>query len=89
MTQSGDPLENAMAERVNGIIKDEYLLNYQCDTFEEASRQLKTAVWLYNNERPHSSIGNFTPEYVNNQYNEIQKDSIKRLWKNYYTRRTA
>jgi len=89
MTQSGDPMENAMAERVNGIIKDEYLLNYQCDTFEEASRQLKTAVWLYNNERPHSSIGNFTPEYVNNQYNEIQKDSIKRLWKNYYTRRTA
>ena len=89
MTQSGDPMENAMAERVNGIIKDEYLLNYQCDTFEEASKQLKTAVWLYNNERPHGSIGNLTPEYVNNQYNEIQKDSIKRLWKNYYTRKTA
>jgi len=89
MTQNGDPIENAMAERVNGIIKDEYLLNYQCNTFEEANRQLKRSVWLYNNERPHSSIGNLTPEYVNNQYNEIPKDIIKRLWKNYYTRRTA
>jgi len=89
MTQNGDPIENAMAERVNGIIKDEYLLNYQCDTFEEANRQLKRSVWLYNNERPHSSIGNLTPEYVNNKYNEIPKEIIKRLWKNYYTRRTA
>ena len=89
MTQTGDPLENAIAERVNGIIKDEYLLNYQCVTYEDANNQLSKAVWLYNNERPHSSIGNFTPEYVNNQYNEIPKESIKRLWKNYYTRRTA
>jgi transposase InsO family protein len=89
MTQTGDPLENAMAERVNGIIKDEYLLNYQCDNIEDASKRLSTSVWLYNNERPHSSIGNLTPEYVNNQYNVIPKDSIKRLWKNYYTRRTA
>ena len=89
MTQSGDPLENAIAERVNGIIKDEYLLNYQCDTVEDARKQLERAVWLYNNERPHTSIGNLTPEYVNNQYNEIPKDSIKRLWKTYYTRKIA
>ena len=89
MTQSGDPMENAMAERVNGIIKDEYLLNYKCDTLEDCAKQLKRAVWLYNNERPHSSIGNFTPEYVNNQYNEIPKDNIKRLWKNYYTKKSA
>ena len=89
MTQSGDPIENAMAERVNGIIKDEYLFNYQCDIVDGAYKQLARAVWLYNNERPHSSIGNLTPEYVNNQYNKIPKESIKRLWKNYYTRRTA
>jgi len=40
------------------------------------------AVSLYNKERPHSSIGNFTPEYVHNQYDQIPIEKIKRLWKN-------
>ena len=84
MTQSGDPLENAMAERVNGIIKDEYLLNYKCDNINDAARYLSEAVSLYNKERPHSSIGNFTPEYVHNQYDQIPIEKNKRLWKNYY-----
>ena len=86
MTQSGDPLENATAERVNGIIKDEYLHNYQCDNINDAARYLSEAVWLYNKERPHSSIGNFTTEYVHNQYDQIPIEKIKRLWKNYYTK---
>lgn len=84
MTQSGDPLENATAERVNGIIKDEYLLNYKCNNIDDATRYLSEAVLLYNRERPHSSIGNFTPEYVHNQYDQIPIEKIKRLWKNYY-----
>ncbi|MCL2596550.1 MAG: integrase core domain-containing protein, partial [Paludibacter sp.] len=65
MTQSGDPLENATAERVNGIVKDEYLLNYQCNNIDEARVHLSMAVWLYNNERPHSSIGNLNKKSVN------------------------
>jgi transposase InsO family protein len=89
MTQSGDPLENATAERVNGIIKDEYLLNYQCNNIEDAMNCLSMAASLYNQERPHSSIGNYTPEYVHNQYAQIPIETIKRLWKNYYTRKTA
>ena len=89
MTQNGDPIENAIAERVNGILKEEYLYDIQCDSIAEASMRLKTAVGLYNNERPHSSIGNLIPEYVHNQYNDIPQESIKRLWKNYYTRRPA
>ena len=88
MTQSGDPLENAMAERVNGIIKDEYLFNYQCNNIKDARKQLAIAVSLYNNERPHSSIGNLTPEFVHNQFNQIPIEKIKRLWKNYYTKKT-
>jgi len=87
MTQSGDPLENAMAERVNGIIKDEYLLNYQCYTLQQAREKLTEIVSLYNKERPHSSIGNFTPEYVHFHYNTIDKEQIKKLWKNYYTKK--
>jgi transposase InsO family protein len=88
MTQSGDPLENAMAERVNGIIKDEYLFNYQCNNIKDAKKQLAVAVSLYNEERPHSSIGNLTPEFVHNQYYQIDNEKIKRLWKNYYTKNT-
>jgi len=89
MTQSGDPLENAIAERVNGIIKEEYLLNYQCNNIEDARKRLAVAVWLYNNERPHSSIGNLTPEVVHNQYHQIESEKIKRLWKNYYSKKTT
>ena len=87
MTQNGDPLENAIAERVNGIIKDEYLNNYQCNNIQDAKEKLSKAVWLYNNERPHSSIGNLTPQFVHTQYHQIEKDTIKRLWKNYYTKK--
>ncbi len=89
MTQSGDPLENAIAERVNGIIKDEYLLNYQCESIEDAEKKLAGSVRLYNNERPHSSIGNLTPEVVHNQYHQIENEKIKRLWKNYYGKKTT
>jgi transposase InsO family protein len=89
MTQSGDPLENALAERVNGIIKEEYLINCQYTTLEDARKQLAQAVWLYNNERPHSSIGNFTPEYVHYHHEQIPKEKIKQLWKNYYTKEGA
>ena len=88
MTQSGDPLENAIAERVNGIIKDEYLLNYQCNNINDARKLLTKAVYLYNNERPHSSIGNLTPELVHSQYHQIEKEKIKKLWKNYYTKKS-
>ena len=84
MTQSGDPLENAIAERVNGIIKDEYLFNYQCNNIRDARKQLVIAVSLYNKERPHSSIGNLTPEVVHNHLHKIENKNIKRLWKIYY-----
>ena len=87
MTQSGDPLENAIAERVNGIIKDEYLMNYQCNDMKDARKKLAVAVSLYNKERPHNSIGNLIPEVVHSQYHQIEKGKIKKLWKNYYSKR--
>jgi len=83
MTQSGDPLENAVAERINGIIKGEYLFNYKCKNIEDARKLLAVAVSLYNKERPHNSIGNLTPDVVHSQYHQVG-EKIKRLWKNYY-----
>lgn len=81
MTENGDPLENAIAERVNGIIKEEYLNDYQVDNLEEAKKLLDAVIQLYNNERPHMSIGNLTP-------NQVHQNNIKteKLWKNYYVK---
>ncbi len=75
MTENGDPLENAIAERVNGIIKEEYLNNYQTENLQEATKQLKKAINLYNNDRPHMSISNLTPTQLHNN----QKINHQRL----------
>ncbi len=81
MTENGDPLENAIAERVKGIIKEEYLDDYKIDDIQEAKELLDAVIKLYNNERPHMSIGNLTP-------NQVHQNNIKteKLWKNYYVK---
>lgn len=64
MAEKGNPYENAVAERVNGILKIEYMLDETFNTQEDASRAVDQAVWLYNNLRPHLSLGYLTPEEV-------------------------
>lgn len=79
MTQSGDPLENAIAERLNGIIKGEYLNQNSYKSITELSETLCQVVDFYNNERPHSSCSMLVPTTVHN------KDiAIERKWKTYY-----
>lgn len=85
MTENGDPLENAIAERVNGIIKDEYLENYDIDNINDAKELLRNVVELYNNDRPHMSIGNLTPNQIHHATSNIKTE---RLWKNYYRKQT-
>lgn len=81
MTQSGDPLENAIAERVNGILKDELLekvyLNY-----EQARQAIAAAISIYNYQRPHSSIDMLTPIEAH-----LKEGELKRRWKNYYSKK--
>ena len=84
MTENGNPLENAVAERLNGIIKGEYLENFKCSSIQEAKQLLKAAVDLYNNERPHMSIGNLNPNQVHKSKKPIETE---KLWKNYYQKR--
>ena len=79
MTENGDPLENAIAERVNGIVKEEYLNDYQVNNIEDAKELLDAVIQMYNNERPHMSIGNLTPNHVHQNNIKTEK-----LWKNYY-----
>jgi len=80
MTENGDPLENAIAERVNGILKEEYLDHYEINNLNDAKKQLQKTIHLYNSERPHLSISNITPNKVHNQ----KSLEHRRLWKNYF-----
>ena len=73
MTENGDPLENAVAERIYGILKSEYLKHYQTNTVQQAKEQLTQAVKLYNEDRPHFSIGLLTPELVHSKNLETEK----------------
>jgi len=78
MTQSGNPRDNAIAERVNGILKME-LLDKKYDNINSAYKAVKQAINIYNTARPHSSVNMMTPEKAH-----LQTGSIKRRWKNYY-----
>lgn len=81
MTENGDPLENAIAERVNGILKDELLkTNYSC--YDEAQKDVATAINTYNSLRPHSSCDMLTPDIAHSQ-----QGYLKRHWKNYYKKK--
>lgn len=78
MTENSDPYENAIAERVNGILKTE-LLQIKYETEQQASKAIQNAVTIYNTKRPHLSIGLLTPETVH-----IKNERVKKLWKNYH-----
>lgn len=81
MTENGDPLENAIAERVNGILKDE-LLQEKYSRFEDAQNSVAKSIAIYNTLRPHSSCDMLTPETAH------QKEGIlKKHWKNYYKKK--
>jgi transposase InsO family protein len=73
MTQNGDPYENAVAERVNGILKDEYELETTFANYLEANEAVKTAVDKYNNRRPHASCNYLFPSEAHKQTGEMKK----------------
>ena len=78
MTENGDPLENAIAERVNGILKSE-LLEEVFQNYEVAQRDVAIACSTYNHLRPHGSIDNLKPAEAHQKTGKIKK-----IWKNYW-----
>ena len=78
MTQSGDPLENAVAERVNGILKTELISSSYVD-INRASLSIARAIIIYNFKRRHSSLNYQIPADVH-----VQKGPQIRQWKKYY-----
>lgn len=64
MGQVGNCYENAHAERLNGILKQEYALGQRFVDLAQAQRAVQEAVWLYNHERPHLSLRYHKPVHV-------------------------
>ena len=78
MTQSGSPYDNALAERVNGILKNEFYPKRIYQNYKDASKNIDKIIRIYNRERPHASVDFLTPEMAH-------RDSgiIKKRWKRY------
>jgi transposase InsO family protein len=77
-TEKSDPYENAVAERINGILKYEFGLIRQIPTLEIANKMLTEAVNTYNNQRRHRSLNMTTPAYAHSNqthtYRSFKKD---------------
>ena len=78
MTESGNPKDNAMAERINSTMKNELLKGIKFSCTREVRDAVKVAVDFYNTDRPHMSVDMMTPEEASKYNGEIRK-----WWKSY------
>ncbi len=78
MTECGDPRDNAVAERVNGIIKNELLMGMAFFSIGEVRKALEAAIDFYNNERPHMSLDWMTPAQA-----ALCSGELKKKWVSY------
>lgn len=78
MTENGDPYENALAERVNGIIKTEFNLYSSSLGFDQTANQVSKSIKSYNELRPHASCDYLTPSQAH-----LQSEKLNKRWKNY------
>ena len=78
MTETGDPKDNAQAERINNTMKNELLKDMRFTSLEEVIAAVTRAVDFYNNERPHMSIDMMTPAQA-----ATCEGAIKKWWISY------
>lgn len=85
MTENGDPLENAIAERINKTIKEEFTTEktLEFNHIKQAESEIKKIITFYNNERPHRSIDWNTPAQAH-----LLEGFLERKWKTYYKHKT-
>lgn len=72
MTENGDPYENALAERMNRTLKEEFGLGRRLPTRQQAFRLAMEAINIYNNRRPHLALKMNTPDNVHLQKSQLQ-----------------
>lgn len=78
MTENGDPYENAVAERINGILKTEFGLGETILDIQSAKHQTKQSIGIYNSLRPHYSCQYLTPNEMH-----AQKQLTVRTYRNH------
>jgi|TARA_B110000902_G_C14119090_1_gene517427 transposase InsO family protein len=79
MTEAYDPYENAVAERVNGVLKQEFLGQTKNLDLKTMQKLVEDSIRLYNNKRPHYSCYYKTPEQMHAQKrNKIRTYKSKR-----------
>jgi putative transposase len=76
MTENGDPYENAIAERVNGILKGEFDLYSSNVGFKETTKKIQANIEVYNTLRPHASCDYLTPKQAH-----LVSGELKKRWK--------
>jgi transposase InsO family protein len=64
MTENGDPYENALAERMNRTIKEEFGMDKKIKSKELVKKLVEESIFLYNNKRPHLALNMKTPDQV-------------------------
>jgi len=76
MTQNSDPYENAVAERINGILKQEFMIDKYSQKGKITNLIIKESISIYNDFRPHYSNHMLTPNQMHSQ-NKIQMRTYK------------
>lgn len=79
MTENGDPLENALAERMNRIFKDNFALDQEFVDFNTANSAIDAAIDYYNSRLPHSSVDMLTPNEAH-----LKTGTLKKHWRWYW-----
>jgi transposase InsO family protein len=75
MTDGYDCYQNALAERINGILKQEFLFN-KCNNYQDLKSLIKQSIDIYNNERPHWALNMKTPSWVHQKQKTDRINSI-------------
>jgi len=78
MTKNGDPYENAIAERINGILKTEFDLSSTFRSYDAVNQKVVESIAVYNELRPHASCDYLTPTQAHFREGELTK-----RWKPY------
>lgn len=78
MTQNGSPYDNALAERTNGTVKNEFFPKRVYQNHKEAQKAISKIIQTYNQKRPHASLDYLTPDQAH-----LKEGQLKKRWKHY------
>lgn len=76
MTDGHDCYQNALAERINGILKQEFLIE-KCNTAAELKTLIRESIDIYNSKRPHLSLNMKTPNFIHEKTIDASIDGFK------------